>query len=256
MTDFLPIATLVLLVVSIALLILLLRKAAQTDISVLVPRLDAFEKAQERTERAVREEVAQSRDELGKAAREQRQELTEAFKIFGDSVVQRMMDVASIQKGQLDAFSGQLTSFAQASGERLDSVRSESAAGAKQLREEVVATLKSISETMAKTMSELANVQRTQLEAFSGQLATFAKASGERLDGGPPVSLERLAYDRESQQVFYQGKDQTSTYDPIDFLAYASLHIPDKGEQLLRYYGWYSNKSRGLSPLIRNSVNL
>jgi len=25
-----------------------------------------------------------------------------------------------------------------------------------------------------------------------------------------------------------------------------SLHIPDKGEQLLRYYGWYSNKSRGL----------
>ena len=62
----------------------------------------------------------------------------------------------------------------------------------------------------------------------------------------PPVSLERLTYDRQGQQVFYQGKDQTSTYDPIDFLAYASLHIPDKGEQLLRYYGWYSNKSRGL----------
>ena len=37
----------------------------------------------------------------------------------------------------------------------------------------------------------------------------------------PPVSLERLAYDREGQQVFYQGKDQTSTYDPLDFLAYA-----------------------------------
>src|SRR3990170_912556 len=62
----------------------------------------------------------------------------------------------------------------------------------------------------------------------------------------PPVFLERLAYDREGQQVFYQGKDQTSTYDPLDFLAYVSLHIPDKGEQLLRYYGWYSNKSRGL----------
>ena len=25
-----------------------------------------------------------------------------------------------------------------------------------------------------------------------------------------------------------------------------SLYIPYKGEQLLRYYGWYSNKSRGL----------
>jgi len=71
----------------------------------------------------------------------------------------------------------------------------------------------------------------------------------------PPVSLERLTFfallnastaDREGQQVFYQGKDQTSTYDPLDFLAYVSLHKPDKGEQLLRYYGWYSNKSRGL----------
>ena len=47
------------------------------------------------------EEMAQSRDELGKGAREQRQELTEALKTFGDSVVERMMDVASMQKGQL-----------------------------------------------------------------------------------------------------------------------------------------------------------
>ncbi|MEI8183286.1 MAG: hypothetical protein WCG29_11350, partial [Desulfomonile sp.] len=112
MTDILLIVTLVLLVAAVTLLLMLLRKASQTDASVPASRLDAFEKAQERTERAVREEVAQSRDELGKAAREQRQELTEAFKTFGDSVVQRMMDVAGVQKGQLDAFSGQLGSFA------------------------------------------------------------------------------------------------------------------------------------------------
>lgn len=71
------------------------------------------------------------------------------------------MDVASIQKGQLDAFSGQLTSFAKASGERLDGVRVESATGAKQLREEVVGTLKSISETMAKTMKDLAVAEKS-----------------------------------------------------------------------------------------------
>jgi len=182
-TDILLIVTLVLLIAAVALLLMLLRKASQADVSVLATRLDAFEKAQERTERAVREEVAQSRDELAKAAREQRQELTEAFKIFGDSVVQRMMDVASTQKGQLDAFSGQLGSFAKASGERLDGVRVESANGAKQLREEVVGTHKTLSETITKTMGDLANVQRAQLEAFSTQLGAFAKASGERLDG-------------------------------------------------------------------------
>jgi len=182
-TDILLIVTVVLLVATVALLLMLLRKVSQTDTATLASRLDAFEKAQERTERAVREEVAQSRDEQGKAAKDQRQELTEAFKIFGDSVVQRMMDVASIQKGQLDAFSGQLTSFAKASGERLDGARAESATGAKQLREEVVGTLKDISETMAKTMKDLAVAEKVQLEAFSGQIASLTKTSSEKLDG-------------------------------------------------------------------------
>jgi len=190
MTDALLIAILIMLVPSFVLLVVvaallrkLLKKAAQADANVLASRLDVFEKAQERTERAVREEVAQSRAELGTAAREQRQELTEAFKLFGESVVQRMMDVADIQKGQIDAFSRQLASFAMASGERLDGVRAESANGAKQLREEVVKTIGSMSETMTKTMGELANVQKAQLEAFSSQLGSFAKTSGEKLDG-------------------------------------------------------------------------
>jgi DNA recombination protein RmuC len=182
-TIILLILTVVLLVAVVALLAMLLRKASQSNVSGLASRLDAFEKAQERTERAVREEVAQSRDELGKAAREQRQELTEAFKTFGDSVVQRMMDVASVQKGQLDAFSGQLGSFAKASGERLDGVRAESATGGKQLREEVVTMLKSISETMAETMKDLAAAEKVQLEAFSSQIASLTKTSSEKLDG-------------------------------------------------------------------------
>jgi DNA recombination protein RmuC len=182
-TDILLIVVLVLLVTVVALLLVLLRKSSQADAPVLASRLDAFEKTQERTEHTVREEVAHSRDELGKTAREQRQELTEAFKTFGDSVVQRMMEVATMQKGQLDAFSGQLASFAKASGERLDGVRTESATGSKQLREEVVGTLKALSETITKTMGELATFQKGHLDDFSGQLASFAKASGERLDG-------------------------------------------------------------------------
>lgn len=183
MTDILLVATLVLLVAVLAILLILLKKSTQSDPALLTSRLDVFEKAQERTERAVREEVAQSRDEQGKVAREQRQELNAAFKTFGESVVQRMMDVASMQKGQLDAFSSQLDSFAKTNGERLDGVRAESATGAKQLREEVVATLSSISETITKTMSGLASAQKEQFDAFANQLASFAQASGERLDG-------------------------------------------------------------------------
>jgi hypothetical protein len=34
-------------------------------------------------------------------------------------------------------------------------------------------------------------------------------------------------------------------FEPLDFLAEVTQHIPDAGEHLIRYYGWYSNKSRG-----------
>jgi len=33
---------------------------------------------------------------------------------------------------------------------------------------------------------------------------------------------------------------------PLDFLAEFTQHIPAKGAHLIRYYGWYSNKSRGM----------
>jgi DNA recombination protein RmuC len=178
-----PVVILVLLVVVVTLLFLLLVKTSKVGSPTLGPRLDAFEKAQERTERAVREEVAQSREELSKAGKEQRQELTEAFKVFGDSFAQRMLGVASLQKAQLDAFTDQLTSFTKLIGERLDGNRSESAASAMQLREEVVATLNGIAETITNTMSGLASAQKGQFETFANQLASFSHASGEKLDG-------------------------------------------------------------------------
>ncbi len=166
----------------IALLLILLRKTLQNDSSWLAPRLDSFEKAQERTERAFRQDAAQSRDELGRAAREQRQELTEAFKIFGDSVIRRMTDADGMQKGQLDTFLDQLAAFATASGERLDGIRVESATGARQLREEVVAALKGITETTTRTMGELAGIQRTQLEAMATAIGKLSDSNEKKLE--------------------------------------------------------------------------
>ncbi len=49
-------------------------------------------------------------------------------------------------------------------------------------------------------------------------------------------------------KVIYQNKDGTSTktFDALDWLAQLATHIPNKGEQMVRYYGFYLNKSRGL----------
>jgi len=49
-------------------------------------------------------------------------------------------------------------------------------------------------------------------------------------------------------KVFYECKDEnaTKTFKALDWLAQLVTHIPNKGEQIVRYYGNYYNKSRGL----------
>jgi hypothetical protein len=35
-------------------------------------------------------------------------------------------------------------------------------------------------------------------------------------------------------------------FDPLDFIAELTQHIPEPRKHLVRYFGWYSNKARGL----------
>jgi ribosomal protein S27E len=81
-----------------------------------------------------------------------------------------------------------------------------------------------------------------------------------------PFSLSRLVKVSKTGQVIYKAeKDACRAFpeprgdgmasgpkrnfqilDPLDFLAKFTQHIPPKGAHLIRYYGWYSNKNRGL----------
>ncbi|MCP3889217.1 MAG: IS91 family transposase, partial [Desulfobulbaceae bacterium] len=49
-------------------------------------------------------------------------------------------------------------------------------------------------------------------------------------------------------KVIYRSKDGrvSKTFEALDWLAQLVTHIPNKGEQMVRYYGYYSNKSRGM----------
>jgi len=63
----------------------------------------------------------------------------------------------------------------------------------------------------------------------------------------PPLSLERMTYDREAGVVTYRSDRQhrLENFDPLDWLARVASHIPEKGTQLVRYFGTYSNRFRG-----------
>jgi len=63
----------------------------------------------------------------------------------------------------------------------------------------------------------------------------------------PPMALDRLHYDPNTRQVSYDPKNHDRGAGPdsaastpcsaLDFLAALCTHIPDAGQQLIRYYG-------------------
>jgi hypothetical protein len=61
-------------------------------------------------------------------------------------------------------------------------------------------------------------------------------------------SQERMTYVPEAGSVIYRSKDGCNTrlFEAMEWLAAMTSHIPNKGEQMVRYYGYYSNLSRGL----------
>ena len=62
-----------------------------------------------------------------------------------------------------------------------------------------------------------------------------------------PFSQERMIYIRDESKVLYQSKDakETKNFDALEWLAAMCSHVPNRGEQMVRYYGHYSNVLRG-----------
>ncbi len=65
-----------------------------------------------------------------------------------------------------------------------------------------------------------------------------------------PFSLEKMRLTDPGAIVYRSGinpkiKRNFEVFSPTDFIAAVTQHIPDKNFQLVRYYGWYSNKMRG-----------
>jgi hypothetical protein len=60
-------------------------------------------------------------------------------------------------------------------------------------------------------------------------------------------SQERMQYLEQEGTVVYRSKDgkDQKTFPAMEWLAAMCTHIPNRGEQMVRYYGYYSNVARG-----------
>jgi hypothetical protein len=67
-----------------------------------------------------------------------------------------------------------------------------------------------------------------------------------------PFSVEKTTLESPTDLVIYRSRLNAKinrnfeVFTSTDFLAAITQHIPDQGAQMVRYYGWYSNKMRGV----------
>jgi len=66
-----------------------------------------------------------------------------------------------------------------------------------------------------------------------------------------PFSEQKMTYNEENGTVIYRSRMHAKTkrnfeiFSAEAFIAAITQHIPEKGFQMVRYYGWYSNRARG-----------
>jgi DNA recombination protein RmuC len=207
-------AAILLLVLINTLLILLLRRKGPVDLSPVLFRFDLLEKGQDRLEGALRDEMARNRDESAASARQVREEISGNLSKFGDSFQTRMIEVAGLQKGQLDSFAQQLSVLTQTSeqkleqmrdtieqrlgflqsenSKKLDQMREETTTSSKQQREEVSFSLKGFNDSVLKGMTEMGGLLKEQMEVFSGQLRKLTESNENKIDGVRNVVETRL----------------------------------------------------------------
>ena len=161
MTTTLLIIALPLLVAVIVLQVAAFFRKVSVD---LAPIQQANEKANDRTERAVRDEIAKNRAEGLAAAKQSREELGNALKGVGDSLNKQLMALMQANDQKLDkmreTIEQRLGVLQEENAKKLAEMRQEAAGGSQKTREEVTTALKTFNESVGKTINDFLDWQR------------------------------------------------------------------------------------------------
>jgi DNA recombination protein RmuC len=122
----------------------------QVDLPSVLNHLDVLEKGNERTERAVKDEVARQREEAAVQARALREEMGASLKNVCDSTVNSLGEIGKAQRGQLETFSSQLSKLIESNEKKLGDLRNTVEAKLAQIQTDNATKL----EEMRKTVDE------------------------------------------------------------------------------------------------------
>jgi DNA recombination protein RmuC len=166
-SDLFQFATLLLLAATLVVGILCLRALLRRSSS--EGRFDLMEKGLERLERMFQAEMGRNREEH-----------SGNFRSFGEAVQKRMLEIASLQKGQLEGFAQQMGSLTASNEQRMDKLRETVELRLKWLQEDNAKKLDQMRATVDEKLHE--TLEKRLGESFkqvSGQLEQVHKGLGE-----------------------------------------------------------------------------
>jgi DNA recombination protein RmuC len=166
----LVILSLVILALAAAVVVLLLGRPTGTsapfDASPILGKLELLEKAQERAERTAGESFDRIRRDVSEQGKSLRDEVQNTLKGSTDSLVKSVEAISEAQQKRLEDFIS-----------RMDALKSEQAAHAKQLREELQGNLKASTEALIQAVDKISSTQHLRLEDFAKRLEALKQGS-------------------------------------------------------------------------------
>lgn len=166
-SDLFQFATLLLLIATLGVALLCYRALSKRSSG--EARFDQLEKGLERLERMFQAEMGRNREEM-----------TGNFQNFGEAVQKRMVEIASLQKAQLDGFAQQMATLTTSNEQRLDKLRETVELRLKWLQEDNGKKLDQMRATVDEKLHE--TLEKRLGESFkqvSGQLEQVHKGLGE-----------------------------------------------------------------------------
>jgi DNA recombination protein RmuC len=188
--ELLLLIAIALLAVCAGLLVLLLRKSQPADHRPLEARLATIVEGQERAERAMREEIARSREETGQQGHLLRGEVAGSLKGIGDTVFQNLGQLSTQQQAQLTQVLGALQQMTESTRSgahqlreavegRLDQIRLDNAAKLEQVRQTVDEKLQGVLEQRLGESFRSVSERLEQVHRGLGEMQTLASGVGD-----------------------------------------------------------------------------
>ena len=179
LTEILLVVLIVLSAVGFLLLHRLASRRPKPDLDPLLARLEAFEKGQERSERAMRDELSRNREESQAQGRSLREEMTGGLKSFNDSMIKQLAELVRIEGQQLEGFSGQIDKLKEGVEARLVRIQDDNARKLEDMRRTVDEKLE---DTLGRRFRESFSGVQELLERVTkgiGEMQTLAGGVGD-----------------------------------------------------------------------------